>query len=60
MLHTEVLQLSRKFGQWEDDGAATAKSEGLRFYEYVEALKLTGDPSVPAGQVLYLPFISLA
>ncbi|CAA6657795.1 unnamed protein product [Spirodela intermedia] len=53
MLHTEVLQLRRKFGQWEDDGVVTTKSAGLRFYEYVEALKLTGDPSVPAGQVAF-------
>ncbi|XP_078430594.1 uvrB/UvrC domain protein (DUF3506) [Wolffia australiana] len=53
MLQTEVVQLKRKFGQWEGDGVSKAKSAGLQFYEYVEALKLTGDPSLPAGQVAF-------
>uniref|UniRef100_A0A1D1YMH3 Protein EXECUTER 1, chloroplastic n=2 Tax=Anthurium amnicola TaxID=1678845 RepID=A0A1D1YMH3_9ARAE len=52
MFHSEVLQLRRKFGQWQNDGI-TFNSTGLEFYEYVEALKLTGDLSVPAGQVAF-------
>ncbi|KAG5226586.1 protein EXECUTER [Salix suchowensis] len=39
---SEVIHLQRKF-----------ESSNLEFYEYVEAVKLTGDPYVPAGQ-LYL------
>ena len=47
---SEVVKLTRKFGKWEDDSSDSPP------YEYVEAVKLTGDPNVPAGQVgaLYL------
>lgn len=45
---SEVIQLKRKFGQWQEDG-----SINLEFYEYVEAVKITGDPYVPAGQVAF-------
>ncbi|KAH9622053.1 hypothetical protein KSS87_004388 [Heliosperma pusillum] len=49
--HTsEVIHLKRKFGQWQEDRGSKGPSD-LRFYEYVEAVKLTGDPYVPAGQV---------
>ncbi|KAM1002390.1 hypothetical protein COP2_002921 [Malus domestica] len=52
-LHTsEVIRLRRKFGQWKEDGG-TEEPLNLEFYEYVEALKLTGDPYVPAGQVAF-------
>ncbi|KNA18683.1 hypothetical protein SOVF_068450 isoform C, partial [Spinacia oleracea] len=41
-------ELKRKFGQWQEDGG-TKEPSYLHFYEYVEAVKLTGDPYVPAG-----------
>ncbi|KAM1264344.1 hypothetical protein ACFX2J_034165 [Malus domestica] len=49
---SEVIHLRRKFGQWKEDGG-TQEPLNLEFYEYVEALKLTGDPYVPAGQVAF-------
>lgn len=49
---SEVIHLRRKFGQWKEDGATKEPSK-LEFYEYVEALKITGDPYVPAGQVTF-------
>ncbi|PON38923.1 Protein EXECUTER [Parasponia andersonii] len=49
---SEVIHLQRKFGQWKDDSGTTEPSN-LEFYEYVEALKITGDPYVPAGQVAF-------
>lgn len=49
---SEVIQLKRKFGQWQENGGTKGPSD-LQFYEYVEAVKLTGDPYVPAGQVAF-------
>nr|XP_043620992.1 protein EXECUTER 1, chloroplastic-like [Erigeron canadensis] len=49
---SEVIHLKRKFGQWQEDGGMKEPS-ALEFYEYVEAVKLTGDPYVPAGQVAF-------
>ncbi|KAI9077192.1 hypothetical protein K1719_040850 [Acacia pycnantha] len=45
----EIIQLRRKFGQWQEESGAGEPSD-LEFYEYVEAFKLTGDPYVPVGQ----------
>lgn len=51
---SEVIQIKRKFGQWQEDGGSN-EHQNLEFYEYIEAVKLTGDPYVPAGQVDILP-----
>ncbi|KAM0835302.1 hypothetical protein ACQ4PT_063019 [Festuca glaucescens] len=49
---SEVLSLQRKFGQWQEDDSPEEHVD-LTFYEYVEAVKLTGDNLVPAGQVVF-------
>uniref|UniRef100_A0A0E0M8Z0 Uncharacterized protein n=1 Tax=Oryza punctata TaxID=4537 RepID=A0A0E0M8Z0_ORYPU len=46
---SETLSLQRKFGQWREDDSSEEHRD-LQFYEYVEAVKLTGDNLVPAGQ----------
>ncbi|XP_020591375.1 protein EXECUTER 1, chloroplastic [Phalaenopsis equestris] len=52
MYTSELLHLKRTFGQWhEDDGPKKLKN--LEFYEYVEAYKLAGALSIPAGQVVF-------
>jgi hypothetical protein len=49
---SEVIHLRRKVGQWQED-SGSKEPLNPEFYEYVEALKLTGDPYVPAGQVAF-------
>uniref|UniRef100_A0ACD5U5B7 Uncharacterized protein n=2 Tax=Avena sativa TaxID=4498 RepID=A0ACD5U5B7_AVESA len=49
---SEVLSLQPKFGQWQEDDSSEEHVD-LKFYEYVEAIKLTGDNLVPAGQVVF-------
>lgn len=49
---SEVIHLRRRFGQWKEDGRKK-EPPNVEFYEYVEAVKLTGDPYVPAGQVIF-------
>ncbi|KAL3699306.1 hypothetical protein R1sor_017328 [Riccia sorocarpa] len=45
--HLEVVQLRRRFGNWGED------KDKLEFFQYVEAVKLTGKLDFPAGEVMF-------
>ncbi|XP_074328179.1 protein EXECUTER 1, chloroplastic-like isoform X2 [Apium graveolens] len=66
-LITEVIQFTRKFGQWQENSEIQNYSETesdeeneeikdpseVEPCDFIEAVKLTGDPDVPAGQVVF-------
>lgn len=53
-LVTDVIQFTRKFGQCKDH--ETEEPLLIESCDYIEAVKLTGDPDVPAGKASIIIF----
>ncbi|KAK1386182.1 Protein EXECUTER 1, chloroplastic [Heracleum sosnowskyi] len=51
-LATEVIKIRRLFGPWQEIGSTKDVSE-LEVCEYLEAVNLTGDSVIPAGQATF-------
>lgn len=52
---TEVIQFTRKFGMYED--GHTEDPSKIKLCLYVEAVKMNGDPDVPAGKASIISFL---
>eukprot|EP00252_Welwitschia_mirabilis_P004201 TRINITY_DN1446_c0_g1_i11.p1 TRINITY_DN1446_c0_g1~~TRINITY_DN1446_c0_g1_i11.p1 ORF type:complete len:562 (-),score=135.04 TRINITY_DN1446_c0_g1_i11:327-2012(-) len=50
---SEIIELKHKYGNWKDDDGEDKEDTNLNFFEYVEAVKLSGDLFVPAGKVMF-------